>query len=382
MSKISAPIVNCAWRTSQNCQVLSHWSTTNWKISNHERQLPSMLQYCHGQQGQFRYFLLIVDMFSKYVEAVAMKDQHAESIKVALNNGWIHRHGNFSIAVSDQAKNIDGRVINELCKDIGAEKRRSSPYHPEGNGQAERCIATMKGLARRIVAERGMEKHDWPGILQEACFMMNVTINSSIGVTPFEAMYGDNAVLPSPIITPRIGTDDAIEASDRIEEAKNQTSEVWKKVQTNLDDSKESRNRKRNADRSSSKTQVGDFVFVRKFVRKDSLDPMYIGPYEVVKRTNVQIRHPSRGLITIHLNNCKSPPPTDTIVLPGPDNSESGDAEPHVDVPEITKTADISSSRRENEMPSLNDSDLDVPIALRRVPRNKQKELSEDFVSS
>ena len=73
--------------------------------------------------GQFRYFLLIVDMFSKYVEAVAMKDQHAESIKAALNNGWIHRHGNFSIAVSDQAKNIDGRVIKELCKDIGAEKR-------------------------------------------------------------------------------------------------------------------------------------------------------------------------------------------------------------------------------------------------------------------
>ena len=118
----------------------------------------------------------------------------------------------------------------------------------------------MKGLARRIVAERGMEKHDWPGILQEACFMMNVTNNSSIGVTPFEAMYGDNAVLPSPIITPRIGMDDAIEASDRIEEAKNQTSKVWKKVQTNLDDSKESRNRKRNADQRSSKTQVGDCV--------------------------------------------------------------------------------------------------------------------------
>ena len=62
-----------------------------------------------------RYFLLIVDIFSKYVELAAMKDQHATTIKDALRQSWVHWHGAFNIAVSDQARNVDGEVVNEFC---------------------------------------------------------------------------------------------------------------------------------------------------------------------------------------------------------------------------------------------------------------------------
>ena len=79
------------------------------------------------------YFLLIVDIFFKYVELAAMKDQHATTIKDALRQSWVHRHGAFhNIAVSDQAKNVNGEVVNEFCQEIGAEKRRSSPYCSKG----------------------------------------------------------------------------------------------------------------------------------------------------------------------------------------------------------------------------------------------------------
>ena len=40
-----------------------------------------------------RYFLLIVDIFSKYVELAATKDQHATTIKDALRQSWVHRRG-------------------------------------------------------------------------------------------------------------------------------------------------------------------------------------------------------------------------------------------------------------------------------------------------
>ena len=45
------------------------------------------------------------------------------------------RHGRPDIDVSDQARNVDGEVMNELCEQLGIEKRRSSPYHSEGRGK-------------------------------------------------------------------------------------------------------------------------------------------------------------------------------------------------------------------------------------------------------
>ena len=75
-----------------------------------------------------------------------MKNQEASTIKDALINQWIYRHGNPKIAVSDQASNIDGEVVSVLCTELGIEKRRSSPYHPEGDGQAERSVQTAKAI--------------------------------------------------------------------------------------------------------------------------------------------------------------------------------------------------------------------------------------------
>ena len=76
----------------------------------------------------YRYFLVIVDLFSKYIEVAPMKNQQADNICKALTNYWIYRHGKPRIAVSDQAKNIDGTMVYQLCDKLGIEKRRSSTY--------------------------------------------------------------------------------------------------------------------------------------------------------------------------------------------------------------------------------------------------------------
>ena len=86
--------------------------------------------------NQHRHFLLIIDMFSRYVELVPMKNQEAPTIKAALMQNWIYRHGLFNTALSDQAKNIDGETMKQLCVALNVSKKHSSPYHPEGDGMA------------------------------------------------------------------------------------------------------------------------------------------------------------------------------------------------------------------------------------------------------
>ena len=102
-----------------------------------------------------------------------MKNQEPRTIKDALINQWKYRHGNPKIAVSDQARNIDGEVVNAVCTELGIEKWRSSPYHPEGDGQAERDVQMVKAILRCIMHEEEKANYTWPSLLQEVAFKVN-----------------------------------------------------------------------------------------------------------------------------------------------------------------------------------------------------------------
>ena len=79
----------------------------------------------------YRYFLQITD-------------QTSHKIVEALESSWILRHGPPEIFLSDQGPNVDGTEIRDALRKWGIEKRRSSPYHPQGDGQSERGIQTTK----------------------------------------------------------------------------------------------------------------------------------------------------------------------------------------------------------------------------------------------
>ena len=64
----------------------------------------------------YRYFLLVVDMFTRHIELVTLHDQTSESIENAFTSGWIHRHGVPKILVSDQGRNVDGGNSQTMCK--------------------------------------------------------------------------------------------------------------------------------------------------------------------------------------------------------------------------------------------------------------------------
>ena len=139
----------------------------------------------------YRYFLLIVDVFSRYIEAIPHKDQRAGSLVQEVMNGWIFRgHGVPKILLSDQAKNIDGTEIRALCEQLGIDKRHTTPYHPQADDLAERSIGKVKQVARCITLDRQLSKGSWPGLLPEITFYCNNVENSSTKVSPQMLMYG------------------------------------------------------------------------------------------------------------------------------------------------------------------------------------------------
>ena len=70
--------------------------------------------------------------------------------------------------------NVDGLEIRRSLEAFGVSKLRSSPYHPQGDGQAERSIQTVKQTIRCILSDRQIEKDCWPAVLQEVAYTLNL----------------------------------------------------------------------------------------------------------------------------------------------------------------------------------------------------------------
>ena len=257
--------------------------------------------------GDYRHFLCIVDVFTRYIEAIPLKDQKAISLVKEFEAGWIYRgHGVPKALLTDQGPNVDGKEIREMCEKFGIEKRHTSPYHPQADGLAERSIGLVKQVARCLTLERELGKGAWPSLLPEVTFYCNNVENSS---TKFAAQLLNTGRLPTSPIDAWIRTheDSAVgthqQYLDSLLERKKEllamAAENDRLCKRNVRERSEKRVRR-------DRIKVGDFIFERNETRSNSLDPKFKGPFRVMgcRGVNVKIDR-GRGPKWIHLDRCK-----------------------------------------------------------------------------
>ena len=174
--------------------------------------------------------------------------------------------------------------MNYLCNKYNIEKRRSSPYHPEGNGQAERTIQSIKTLLRCISDEKNIPMYAWPTILQRASFDQNCATNISTKYSPFELMYGTKATFSNRIIDPNVNPDQNIVDTPQslIEERKHNLNTKWSDAADNIEHAKgkykEFYDKRGVRDRNIA---IGEYVYVKNHARMSGLDANYLGSHEV-----------------------------------------------------------------------------------------------------
>ncbi|XP_073224802.1 uncharacterized protein [Cicer arietinum] len=76
---------------------------------------------------------------------------------------------------------------------LGANLRMSSTYHPQTDGQTERTNQSLEDLLRACVLE---QNGSWDSFLPFIEFTYNNGFHSSIGMTPFETLYGRRCRTP------------------------------------------------------------------------------------------------------------------------------------------------------------------------------------------
>lgn len=104
-----------------------------------------------------KYVLVITDHFTKWVEAIAVPDQTAQTCAHYLLQVVCQFGCPFSI-LSDQGRCFESHLFQEFCHLLEIKKSRTSPRNPRCNGLAERFNRTLVQMIKSYLKGK---QTDW-----------------------------------------------------------------------------------------------------------------------------------------------------------------------------------------------------------------------------
>lgn len=186
-------------------------------------------------------------------------------------------HGILSSIISDRDPRFTSSIISKL--------RLSSAYNQWTNGQTKRTIQSLEDLLRACVLEQG---GSWENHLPLIEFTYNNSYHSSIGMAPFEALYGRRC--RTHLCWYETGENDVIEP-----EIVQQTTEKVKMIQEKMKASQSRQKSYHDKKMNALEFNEGDHVFlkvtqvtgVRRALNSKKLTPHFISPYQITQRVEV-----------------------------------------------------------------------------------------------
>ena len=142
------------------------------------------------------YLLTVEDGFTRWAEAIPIKDKRSETVCKTLLKEVISRHGLMRQIHSDQGREWVSNIWKDLMKLLQIKWTTTPSYNPRSN-RVERFHRTLEQLLR---TSSYRDNTDWDERLAQALLAYRTSVHSATGTTPFMAMYGREAILPIDLI--------------------------------------------------------------------------------------------------------------------------------------------------------------------------------------
>eukprot|EP00253_Pinus_taeda_P031488 PITA_31488 len=193
------------------------------------------------------------------------------------------------LPLTSQRHNAILVVVDKLTKSahfipsaLGTQLNLSIAYHPETDGKTERVNQVLEDMLRMYVMD---QQSHWEKYLSLVEFAYNNSYHSSIGMPPFEALYG--RPYRTPLSWDKL-EDRVIIGLELIQEMEEQVRQIRQRLKETQDRQKSYAD----AHRTDRKYEAGDEVFIRikpnkstiRFGKGTKLSPQFIGPFKAMER--------------------------------------------------------------------------------------------------
>ncbi|KAI3818148.1 hypothetical protein L1987_11951 [Smallanthus sonchifolius] len=226
---------------------------------------------------------VVVDRLTKSAHFLPIKETYSSDRMVEMYvKEIVSRHGVPVSIISDRDTRFTSRFWKKFHEDMGTRLNLSTAYHPQTDGQSERTIQTLEDMLRACALDFG---GSWDDHLPLAEFSYNNSYHSSIGMPPFEALYGRKCRTPvcwGEVSQRELGSVEVVkETNDSIDQIRARLKAAQDRQKSYAD------NRRR-----AIEFQVGDFVLLKvspwkgviRFRKREKLSPRFIGSFKVIAK--------------------------------------------------------------------------------------------------
>ncbi|MBN2228639.1 MAG: DDE-type integrase/transposase/recombinase, partial [Candidatus Thorarchaeota archaeon] len=226
---------------------------------------------------------VVVDRLTKSAHFMSIKTTFSlEQLASLYVQEIVRLHGVPKSIVSDRDARFTSKFWRSVQRAMGTNLNFSTAFHPQTDGQSERTIQILEDMLRACVLDF---KGTWNRYLPLIEFSYNNSYQATIGMAPYEALYGRRC--RSPVHWYETGESE-ITAPEFVED----TTQAVKKIQTRMKSAQSRQKSYADRRRRPLEFQVGDSVFLKvspfkgviRFGKRGKLNPRYIGPYEILER--------------------------------------------------------------------------------------------------
>ncbi|KAJ9557909.1 hypothetical protein OSB04_012523 [Centaurea solstitialis] len=137
---------------------------------------------------------VIVDRLTKSAHFIAINESSSsEKLADIYVKEIVARHGIPVTIISDRDVRFTSRFWSKFHEDLGTKLQLSTTFHPQTDSQSERTTQTLEDMLRACVLDFG---GSWDTYLPLAEFPYNNSYHASIGMPPYEMLYGRRCRTP------------------------------------------------------------------------------------------------------------------------------------------------------------------------------------------
>jgi len=138
--------------------------------------------------------LTATNYFTKWIEAIPCKQANDSIIMQFLESNILPRFGCPEKIITDNAASFKSKRMIAFCHKYHITLGHSTAYYPQGNGLAKSSNKTLINIIKKVLEEN---KRNWHKKLVNALWADRLTTKRYIGTSPYELVYGLEAVFPS-----------------------------------------------------------------------------------------------------------------------------------------------------------------------------------------